>query len=170
MGPEEFSRLMDKEIELVHRGRITTAEFWRIFSQRTGYLVHGDPWEEEFHPDIDYEVLKTLAVIKGRVRVVAGTNTIALHYHVLASTGVFTWFDAIYASHEIGMIKPEPAFYRLILRKEGVRAKETLFIDDMQPNVDVAKRLGINAVLFSSVENLLQVFENFNLIRPYTKG
>lgn len=157
---------MAKEIELLHRGKIAVAEFWRFFSQKTGYPVHGDPWEEEFHPAIDHEVLKTLAAIRGKVRVVAGTNTIASHYHVLASTGVFSWFDAIYASHELGWAKPEPAFYEVILRKERVWPKEALFIDDMQANVDGAKRLGLRAVLFSGVEDLLQVFEDLNLIRP----
>lgn len=164
--PEEFSQLMAKEIEFLHRGKIAAAEFWRVFSQKTGYPVHGDLWEEEFHPVIDHEVLKALAAIRGKVRVVAGTNTIASHYHVLANTGVFSWFDAIYASHELGWAKPEPAFYRAILRQEGVRPKEALFIDDTQANVDGAKRLGLHAVIFKGVEDLMQVFEDLNLIKP----
>lgn len=170
MLPEEFRCLMAKEIDLLHRGKISATDFWHIFSQKTGYIVGGDPWKEEFHPSVDPQVLKALALIRGKARVVAGTNTIAAHYHILARLGVFAWFDAAYASHELGCVKPEPEFYRTILHKEGAQPEESMFIDDMQSNVDGAKELGLIGILFKGVDGLWQAFRDFNLIGQDEEG
>ena len=39
--------------------------------------------------------------------------------------------------------KPAPEIYLAVLREEGLRAPETLFIDDNSPNTDAARELGI---------------------------
>ena len=62
-------------------------------------------------------------------------------------------FDASVFSAEVGMAKPVPEIYQLILEKLGVEAGEAIFVDDFQSNVDAANALGIHAVHF---ENSLQ--------------
>jgi epoxide hydrolase-like predicted phosphatase len=62
-------------------------------------------------------------------------------------------FDGSIFSAEVGLAKPAPQIYRLILEKLGVRAQEAIFVDDFQANVDAANALGIHAVHF---ENSLQ--------------
>jgi glucose-1-phosphatase len=45
-------------------------------------------------------------------------------------------------SHELGAVKPDDAIYRLAERELGVSPSELLFFDDLEPNVDAARRLG----------------------------
>ncbi len=55
--------------------------------------------------------------------------------------------DDIVYSHEVGVAKPDPAAYELTARRLGVEAHEVLFLDDVEANVDAARRAGWHAVL-----------------------
>jgi epoxide hydrolase-like predicted phosphatase len=59
-------------------------------------------------------------------------------------------FDVSVFSDEVGMAKPDPAFYRWILERLEVLPQEAVFIDDMQGNIAAARALGIAAIQFTS--------------------
>ncbi|MCR5623281.1 MAG: HAD-IA family hydrolase, partial [Treponema sp.] len=50
--------------------------------------------------------------------------------------------------------KPDPDFWRIILTAEDVDAKDAVFTDDRQENVDAAAALGIHSILFWSAAEL----------------
>ena len=58
-------------------------------------------------------------------------------------------FDHQFHSFELGVAKPDPAFFTHILDSLGVAAGETVFVDDVLANVRGARAVGINAVHFS---------------------
>ena len=62
-------------------------------------------------------------------------------------------FDGRVISCRLQLCKPEPGIYQHLLRTHGLRAGETLFIDDVQVNLDAAARLGIRTLKF---ENAMQ--------------
>jgi putative hydrolase of the HAD superfamily len=51
-------------------------------------------------------------------------------------------------SCRLQLCKPEPAIYAHLLRAFGLEAKDTLFIDDVQKNLDAAAKLGIRTLRF----------------------
>lgn len=55
-------------------------------------------------------------------------------------------FDGIVVSGEEKLIKPDPKIYELLLSRYKLVANECLFIDDNAKNIEVAKKLGINAL------------------------
>jgi putative hydrolase of the HAD superfamily len=57
-----------------------------------------------------------------------------------------TLFKKPYYSHEMGMRKPDPASFQYILDQEGLKAAETLFIDDNEPNVAAAASVGLQVL------------------------
>jgi len=59
-------------------------------------------------------------------------------------------FDGIVISSYIHMIKPEPEIYTHLLTKHNLRPDETVFIDDLQVNLDAAAEQGIRTVRFVS--------------------
>ncbi len=65
-------------------------------------------------------------------------------------------FDVSIFSCEVGLAKPDPRFYRLILDKLGVMAEEAVFIDDFVENVEGAQALGIKAVHFKNTQQARQ--------------
>jgi HAD superfamily hydrolase (TIGR01509 family) len=142
------------DFEALVTGAITTEDFWKRFSDVSGRNVEEDLWIRFFHPEPDRKVLKIIDRLKREARVVVGTNTIESHYLVHLKNGDYDVFDSVYASHLMGLAKPDPAFYACILDREGCLAGEAVFVDDAKINVEAACKLGINAILFTGAESL----------------
>jgi len=66
--------------------------------------------------------------------------------------GVFD--GAVVVSGEVGLVKPEPRIYELALERFGLRPEQCLFIDDNEPNVAGARRVGIAATRFVDAATL----------------
>lgn len=73
-------------------------------------------------------------------------------------------FDDIIVSGEVGLVKPDPAIYRLMLQRIGQTAGECVFIDDSQVNFQAAKDLGFAAILFKNPEQLAGDLRRLNLL------
>lgn len=63
--------------------------------------------------------------------------------------GIFELFDGRIVSCEVGAAKPEPAIYRHLLDDFGLDPAATVFIDDLQSNLDAAAQFGIATVRFT---------------------
>ena len=59
-------------------------------------------------------------------------------------------FDGRVISCRLQLCKPEPGIYEHLLRTYGLRPEETLFIDDVQKNLDAAAQLGIQTLRFEN--------------------
>lgn len=70
--------------------------------------------------------------------------------HLEAATDVFSLFDGRVISCEVGAVKPEPAIYRILLDSLALEPGRTVFIDDVQANLEAAADKGIDTILFES--------------------
>jgi putative hydrolase of the HAD superfamily len=61
-------------------------------------------------------------------------------------------FEHLMYSCDYGSIKPELAIYRKCLELLKVAPQDILYLDDRAENLEAAARLGINSVLFDTVE------------------
>ena len=66
----------------------------------------------------------------------------------------FHLLDDYVISGEVGMVKPEPEIFELLLQKIGKPAKQCLFIDDALVNIQQAQKMGFATVHFQSPEQL----------------
>jgi putative hydrolase of the HAD superfamily len=66
-------------------------------------------------------------------------------------------FDAVVASCEVGLSKPDPRIYRLCLERLGLTAPETLFVDDRADNVEGAARVGLRTLHFEGADALARL-------------
>jgi putative hydrolase of the HAD superfamily len=83
------------------------------------------------------------------------SNTHALHYDFIKSRYAFTkYVRGAALSHELGMRKPEPRIFKAALKMAGVRPAQALFIDDLEPNVAAARRVGLQAIRYCGPEDL----------------
>lgn len=148
------------DVRALHDGTLAVAEFWRRLEARTGLRPRGEPWGDYFGP-IRRPAMYALVERARRVglRVVAGTNTIDPHYEAHMRRGDYDVFDHVYASNLMGVSKPDPEFWRRILAAEGAEPAATLFVDDLPENVAGAAGLGIRAVRFESVEQVVGVID-----------
>ncbi|MEZ8759225.1 HAD family hydrolase [Vibrio splendidus] len=118
-----------------------------------------------------YYVKQTQILLHGSVELIervksAGYGVYALTDNVveiveyLKNTYQF-WalFDGAAVSAELGLLKPQPEIYQVLLSNYGLKASETVFLDDMPYNVEGARSVGMAAIQFTDAvqcENSLQ--------------
>lgn len=59
------------------------------------------------------------------------------------------FFDKIYLSHRIGLRKPDPRAFELIISDNNLKREETLFIDDSIQHIEAAAALGLKTIHIS---------------------
>jgi 2-haloacid dehalogenase len=64
------------------------------------------------------------------------------------------WFESILVSADVGLIKPDPAIFQLLLERIGRTPAECVYIDDSAKNVAAAAALGFDAIAFQSAAQL----------------
>lgn len=62
-------------------------------------------------------------------------------------------FDGIFCSAEMGLKKPEKAYYQSIINTLGVDPSEIIYYDDALENIESARSLGIRAVHYRSIDD-----------------
>jgi len=73
------------------------------------------------------------------------SNTSALHWQVIESAGVLPHMHHVFASFQIGRIKPDRAYFDFVLEQMNLAADEAVFLDDSPLNVAAARELGLHA-------------------------
>ena len=66
----------------------------------------------------------------------------------LRTKEVYSYFDGDVVSCEVGVVKPMPQIYDILLDRFALDPSQTLFIDDRKENVEAAEAKGINAYHF----------------------
>jgi 2-haloacid dehalogenase len=73
-------------------------------------------------------------------------------------------FKDIVVSGDEKLLKPEPEIFKLLARRNGIKLKDSIFIDDSLKNVVGAKAVGMQAIHFTSPERLRAELESFGVL------
>ncbi|WP_286192185.1 HAD family phosphatase [Roseomonas genomospecies 6] len=73
-------------------------------------------------------------------------------------------FDGMIVSGDEKLVKPDPAIFRLLLDRYGLRAADCFFIDDSPANVEAARNIGMTAHRFSGAASLRTELEELGLL------
>jgi len=79
-------------------------------------------------------------------------------------------FGTILVSAEVGLIKPDPRIFDLLLERIGREAAACVYIDDSETNVVAAARLGFDAVHFRGPDGLRDALGRRGLLRSGDGG
>ena len=75
------------------------------------------------------------------------------------------WFRAIFLSAEVHLVKPDPRIFRSFCEKFALTPEQIIYIDDLQHNVEVASRIGMQAIRFSDPASLREELVQLGLLR-----
>jgi len=143
----------------VGTGAMDMAELHRRLAAEYGFLADYTTflaiWNSHFSEEPGMEpVLRALAQ---HYRTVFFSNTNAAHWaHVTAHYPVLALGHHAYLSHELGLVKPEPASFLRVLERERCAAVDAIFIDDRAENVEAAVALGMDGILFTDAASFRQ--------------
>ena len=71
------------------------------------------------------------------------------------------YFTGYVVSCDIHMLKPSEEIYRYLLDKYKLKAEECLFIDDLEANIEGAKKVGMKGEVFK--QNYDEIIKKYNL-------
>jgi len=74
------------------------------------------------------------------------------------------WFRGIVVSGREGVRKPDPQIFRILFERYDLVPAQSLFIDDVQGNVDVAATLGMRGIHFRSAAQLRRDLVRLDLL------
>ena len=72
-------------------------------------------------------------------------------------------FTRIYYSHDVKLSKPNPAIFQYMVNDSGIVPEESLFIDDLQRNVEAAIETGLPAYQYREEDDLEEVLERYGI-------
>lgn len=80
------------------------------------------------------------------------TNNSKTHFLPRTETKTFELFDGGLASYQVGIEKPSPEIFEILVEKYKLNPTETLFIDDKEENVQAAKQFGLHSFVYNDEE------------------
>ena len=153
------SRLNDGAFSRFERGEIEFDEFDRIFAAETreaGAEISGDAFIKLLDVAPKPEMIEAFRRIK---RAGLKTGCITNNFPAapsaaeelpaggqIAFSELFREFDCVLESSKIGVRKPEPRIYEMMLENLGLPAAACIFIDDLGVNLKPARAMGMTTI------------------------
>lgn len=137
----------------LERGRITAEDFRTSLSGLVGHELSMDDCQHAWLgyrkevPQRNLEALLELRRGGNRVILLSNTNPFMQQWAENdfdgQGNGIGLYFDALYRSYEMKLMKPDEAFFRRVLAIERTLPQDCLFVDDGPRNVARASELGM---------------------------
>jgi len=167
--PRIFSYLFDRQKGAINDyeiGKMTSIEFFNQVKERFKLILTFDAfvpiWNEIFTENCDVSGL--IRSLKGKKRLGLLSNTNSLHFEYALSTfPVLRLFDKWILSHEVGFKKPAAEIFLKAMEWASVPPTKILFIDDIKEHVEVAASLGMQAIHFTSAQQLVREFTRLGI-------
>ena len=155
----DLDRLLAHKAELrplADLGELSDPDFWTQVLAREG--VTAQP--------ADLDVRPFLALVPGTLDLARGLRAAGCRVAILSNDsaeltrvrrdafGLDDLFAPVLVSCDLGVIKPDPAIYRLAVERLGVAAERIVFVDNMPVNVEAARACGLHGIVFTSAADL----------------
>ncbi|TLV03800.1 HAD family hydrolase [Dyadobacter luticola] len=119
--------------------------------------------------DLPPERVELLKKLKETYRIFLLSNTSSIHITQVnkileASTGIEKLedlFEIVFLSYEMGLMKPDTRIYEKVLEQAGIKAEETLFLDDNFDNIQGANQVGINTIHVQKPTTILEYLKDY---------
>ncbi len=127
---------LEKEIQLVFSDLST--------------LVRERPYSVEWIRSLKKEGYRTYCLSNYSYRV----ETEAAH-----ALSFLKELDGGILSYKVHQIKPDPKIYQTLMERYGLKAEESVFLDDSPANIETARELGMQGILVTSQEQAVEALD-----------
>ncbi len=92
------------------------------------------------------------------------TNTNMLHWPRICEMQLHPHFAVEFASHQIGLLKPDRAIFQHVIEHLRFAPERTLFLDDNALNVESARSVGISAYRVVGLTGVIEQLRALNIL------
>ena len=156
---EEFEKVNQEKRLVVKQGK-TDEEFWISYAKNKGITLPAN-WSDSFRSVMKDAIgvnPKMYALVdqlkEQQIPVALLSNIDDRLSKLIRDFGLYEPFEPCLLSCEIGVGKPDLKAYELLLKTLNLPAKDVVFIDDRPENIEAAKKIGLDAILFESEQQL----------------
>jgi len=159
----------DNLIYKMEKGELTEPEFRNEIRKSFNIEASDKQIDEAWCAIIvgfDLEKIKFLQKLKYYYSIYLFSNTNSIHVRMfkkLFETQFHFYINNLFVktfySNEIGLRKPDSASYQKVLEIAGIKAPETLFVDDREENIEGAASVGLQTFLYNEGDSLISAFE-----------
>ncbi|MBB6713589.1 HAD family hydrolase [Clostridium gasigenes] len=182
-NPKEYlkSKMKEDKVDYVHkeifeseewimldRGTILEEEAIKIITSRSNeneelIKIAFEKWYDILNPiEKTVDILKNLKESGYKVYYLSNFHLKAFE-HVTSKYKFFNIFDGGVVSYEEKIIKPEKEIYNKIIEKYKLNVNESIFIDDMECNINKAREVGFKTILFKNPEELIVSLKEYGV-------
>lgn len=161
-GIRNFAELYSQQsasplFEDLEKGKIQPENFYGELNKISGVELPPEKitrcWNSilgDYYP----QAIEKARELKEKYRLFLFSNTNIIHYECFMEIyrrqfgrdDFNSLFEKTWYSHEVGVRKPYPEAYEWVLNDAGLRAGETIFIDDTIANIEGAQKVGLQTI------------------------
>ncbi len=162
-----FWELYNRYRDDLDQGVTLPREYWNLIARDAGVEWSPAQLQQLWAADIR----SWISVEPGTVQLLAELHAGGTRVALLSNAGfdfsdpfrhspMAAYFEAMFVSAELGLIKPDPEIYRVTARELGITLEQMVFIDNKKINVDAATALGVTGHVFTTVAELRAFLES----------
>lgn len=162
-----FWELYNRYRDDLDQGVTLPREYWNLIARDAGVEWSPAQLQQLWAADIR----SWISVEPGTVQLLAELHAGGTRVALLSNAGfdfsdpfrhspMAAYFEAMFVSAELGLIKPDPEIYRVTARELGIALEQMVFIDNKKINVDAATALGVTGHVFTTVAELRAFLES----------
>lgn len=111
-----------------------------------------DLWIKNWQPF--RSMIELVKKLKKHYKIAILSNSEVKYMEYYRKKGSFRLFNVLILSHKLGIAKPNVKIYKITLKRLKLKPGECVFIDDHKENLEPAKKLGMEIILFRSLSQL----------------
>lgn len=165
---ETFKKSFVKYLDSSAKGDISGKEFLehvlgelKIDSKKYEYLITK-------HGKINTDLLNMILKLRKKYKTALLTDNFEVMVGIIEKEigGFSKYFDVVILSYIEKMVKIRDEMFNKVLKKLEEKPENCIFVDDRPRNIEVAKRLGLNTILYEDNEQFQKELSNFSVIIP----
>jgi putative hydrolase of the HAD superfamily len=166
---DKFWDLINIEAIPLCKGEMNILQFWKRVADRLGKRVPDhvlrNLWIKGFEEGISINegVLSIIKSLKPNYKLGLISNTISEDARIVRRLGIFDLFDDVILSYEVHLTKDQEEIFLLAINRLGIKAQESVFIDDIEKFTEVAKSVGMVSIHFINAEKLKRDLRQANI-------
>lgn len=143
---------MRSDGHLFESGKISSRDFLERLRRVLGVRIDEKRFQEAWYTILDGEIEGMRDIVErlsqqGPLYLLSNTNDLHFEYAV-RTFPILGYFKDYFVSYKVGWMKPSPQIYRHVVQSTGVKPENLFFIDDMEKNVEGAKKEGWGSRVF----------------------